>query len=373
MSRLLLFILVILQNLTLPLQANPVRAMWVVRYTLLDNQETDRLVQTAKKLNLTDLYVQVRALGKFFDSTESTFDHYKNSIAYKNFNKILIDAHKQNIRVHAWLNAFYIHSRTDSVLDKNHLAYSEQSYVLRDAFADSVPNIEDMKEAAIEGLYLDPINQKNYNYLINEIEYLIDSLKVDGIHLDYFRYPNQSNSFSPKGRTNFVLNNYVDPVSIYQNDDSLDLAVRSKLNKGYKLFLMRNLSDFMSGIKNTIEAYQKKIILSVAVKPDWEEATNNYLQNWREWLEKDLCDQVVLMNYSNLDSVFYKNLIKAMNMEKADSIVIGVATYNQDPGPIVRRLEWLKKNHSKGFALFSYNDIITKPTLITRLVHTLNH
>jgi len=369
MSRLLFLLLIILQNYSLPLQAKSVRAMWVVRYTLLDDRETDLLIRTAKKMQLTDLYVQVRALGKFLNGAEDNSFVNPNSTAYKNFKRIINDAHKQNIRVHAWLNVFYIHSRTDSVSNETHLAHSEKTYILRDANADSVPNIRDMKKAATEGIYIDPLNQKNYNFLVNQIDYLVDSLKVDGIHLDYFRYSNQVYIFSPRGRTKFILNNYVDPVSIYENSDSMEFDIRIKMEKKHKNFLKNNLTEFMANLKSNIAAKQQNIVLSVAVKPDWELAEKDYYQDWRYWIEKDICDQVVLMNYSVLDSVFYKNILKALDTGMANKILVGVATYNLDTEPIIRRLQWLEKNYSSGFSLFSYNDLISKPTLINRLAN----
>lgn len=367
MFRYLYFLLIVLQICTLSLNASPHRAMWVVRYTLLDDQETNQLISTAKRLNLTDLYVQVRALGKFFNSDEQALTESKNSKAHKNFIEILKQAHKQNIRVHAWLNIFFIYQRADSLTEKTHLVSTEEDYFLRDAFADSVPNKSKLKNASLEGIYIDPLSHKNYNYLTNEIVYLIDSLKVDGIHLDYFRYPNCSYSFSPKGRAAFIIEDYVDPVSIYNDQNGMGLGLRSTLDEKYKKFLRKNLTEFLSGIRHTTNSKHRQATLSIAVKPDWEDAKNIYLQNWQDWLNKGLCDRVVLMNYSVLDSIFYKNIFKAGQRGNTDKIMIGVATYNLDTEPIVKRLRWLDNNRFGGFALFSYNDLLGKPDLIKRL------
>lgn len=375
MFRLLFFLLVAIQICSASLSAgqSPGRAMWVVRYTLMDDYETTHLINTAKRLNLTDLYIQVRALGKFFNAPEQNSTDFKKTTAHKNFIKILKQAHKQNIRIHAWLNIFFVHQRTDSISNSDHFVHTEQDYVLRNAFADSFPTSYELKTAAVEGIYLDPINHKNYNYITNEIEYLVDSLEVDGIHLDYFRYPNHAYLFSPKGRAEFVVKNYVDPVIIYDNETQMDFELRSRLEKRYKDFLRNNLTEFLSGIQQTIKAKENKVTLSIAVKPDWQDAKNNYLQNWQEWLASGLCNQVVLMNYSIHDSVFYKNILKAVNLDMVDKIVIGVATYNQAKEPILKRLNWLNRNNFAGFALFSYNDILVKPDLIKNLENYLRN
>ena len=93
----LLFTAILLKS---PIYADDVRALWVVRYALNSEAETTEIISTAKALQITDLFIQVHAIGKKFG--------YTNPGQPGPFANLVKSAHQENIKVHAWLNALYI-------------------------------------------------------------------------------------------------------------------------------------------------------------------------------------------------------------------------------------------------------------------------
>ncbi len=364
----LIYPILILLILNIPYaRASEHHGFWVVRHTLLDDNESANLVPLAMELGATDLYIQVRALGQFFFVEDAEFRSATDSKALRNFRKIKRQATSQNIRVHAWLNALYIGAYSNNGLSSRHLYFTEKKYILRQATDNTYPTQSDLKKSGIEGYYIDPLNTTNLSFIKQEIAYLVDTLKVDGIHLDYMRYPSMQFSFTPAARTTFLLKKYTDPIDLYTGSNMPQISNFSKLDNIYRGFLENNLSGMLQDIKNVVEKQDKKVWLSVAVKPDILSAVKVYSQNWPDWLKKEYCDYVILMNYNSDDSIFYKNINTAAKLDVGEKIVIGVASYNQTDEAIADRLRQVKKSEFAGYALFSYNDFYKKRKLIREI------
>ncbi len=361
-------ILIIICSFVLISQANSNhRGLWVVRHTLLDSPKSEQLVPDAVRLKITDLYIQVRALGRTFFERDSAFTPNMASPAFRNFKNILMLAHKNNIKVHAWINAFFINVSIDNSINNHFFGNEQNKYLLRRAGDLLPPSHKELRKAGIEGDFTDPLNQKNLSYIKSVSTYLIDSLKVDGIHLDYFRYPGFSFSFSPAGRSDFILKYYCDPVDIYLNNGNIDPLHKYTMGIRYKEFLSKNIKTALQEIQKTIQRRNTNVILSIAVKANSVLAEKIYVQNWQSWLREKLCDRIILMNYNNQDSVFYKNLRSIEPDLNKKRIVVGIATYNQEIQKIIERINRIKASAFAGYTLFSYNDIKEKQTLFELL------
>jgi uncharacterized lipoprotein YddW (UPF0748 family) len=94
------------------------------------------------------------------------------------------------------------------------------------------------------------------------------------------------------------------------------------------------------------------------VKPDPVQAKHRFFQDWVTWIENKYCDFVVIMNYRTNWNEFDLILkqIKAKHLEK--SVMVGISTYNQGPGAVMRRLYTARLSGFAGYSLFSYNYLI---------------
>ena len=107
--------------------SSEIRAYWVVRYALKDSAEIDRVVRTAFENNMTDIFVQVRAKGEtYFESgIENRTKQLKNDfdpLAY-----IIRRSQMYGIRVHAWINMFFVWYGSAPPADSAH----SRGYALR--------------------------------------------------------------------------------------------------------------------------------------------------------------------------------------------------------------------------------------------------
>ncbi len=353
------FIIFSLTSLNAYANSSEMRAFWVVRFALANEKDIESVVHTAYEAGITDLFVQVRALGQTYYKSilESNAPALKED--FDPLQKIVEKCKLYNIRVHAWVNMFYIWSGDYPPKNKNHVFYKLNNQLLR---IKSLPEYKDLRKDGIEGFFLNPENSEVQHYLLNLLLEIADKYEVSGIHLDYFRFPGVKYSFTPGSRTKFMMDNYFDPINVYlMQDDYVSqrgYEVFVQADKLYRKFLSSSLSSYLETIARALKIKNNNLRLSVAVKPDPVQAKHRYFQDWKSWLEKKICDFVVMMNYrTNLDEfTFILNQVNEPQLKKR--IIVGISTYNQNSEAVRSRIKFVKSGQFAGFSLFSYNHLV---------------
>ena len=363
-----LFIVLFLTDPSAHANDGQMRAFWVVRFALTNEKDIDRIVHTAYASGITDLFVQVRALGQtYYRSTlEAKSSKLKDNIDPLQI--IIEKCHLYNIRVHAWVNMFYIWAGNHPPKQTSHVFYKFNDHLLR---TKNLPEYQELKNAGVEGYYLNPENSKVQKYLLNLLLEIADIYDVDGIHLDYFRYPGVKYSFTEGSRTSFMLDNYFDPLDIYLMQDEFVVKrgyeVFVHADKIYRGYLSSELSEYLQMIGEKLKNRKKSLNLSVAVKPDPVQAKHRYFQDWKSWLEKDICDFVVLMNYRTNYDEFTTILSQVDDQRLREKITVGISTYNQNSQAVKTRIDFVKLNKFAGFSLFSYNHLFKNQSYLKKL------
>ena len=89
----------------------------------------------------------------------------------------------------------------------------------------------------------------------------------------------------------------------------LDSEVDSMTNlwEDYKI---NGVTNLVKDIKNLIENIDSSVMLSIAVKPNIFEAKYRWYQDWLSWVNLDLIDFAVVMNYEkNINKFNFNNRI----------------------------------------------------------------
>jgi uncharacterized lipoprotein YddW (UPF0748 family) len=335
------------------------KAFWVVRDAINTQSEIDKIIRTAITFDINDIFVQVRALGNTYYSSDLEM---RSELVKTNFDPLsdfIEKADYYNIRVHAWVNMFYIWSGEKIPPQKDHIYHLLQKNILRNC---SFPSYAELRSDGIEGYYLDPQSEQVQKYLLNLLQEIADKYNVAGIHLDYFRYPGVLYSFTPESRTNFKLEHFYDPLPIYCTTNEFvqgrGHAVYRHADRVYRHALSNSLSAYLKRISEELHAIKQNIELSVSVKPDPVEAKHRYFQDWISWISSELCEFVVIMNYRTDWKEFISIIDQIKNQSISKKVMIGVSTYNQDARAAMRRLEVIKNLNFAGSSLFSYNYLI---------------
>ena len=374
MRFLLLIILLILPLMSLSSDKIERRGMWVVRDALADEKEINKIISTAVSSGISDIFLQIRALGQtyYVSGVERSVKRVSNE--FDPLEIMLEKAQRYNIRVHAWVNMLYIWANQEPPLDKDHIFNKYYDFILR---KNIFPTYKDIRSVGIEGFYVDPKVKEVQEYLLNLLLEIVAKYDLSGIHLDYYRYPSVEYSFTPTSRTQFILSNYFDPLSLYErsinNMRKRGFETYHQADKMYRNSLIETLSSFLNKVSTYVKRINPHLELSVAVKPNPSEAKLRYFQDWLLWLEEDYCDFVVIMNYRTEWEDFKSILNELDNLSLCPKILVGISTYNQDVNAVKRRINTVKTTNFAGFSLFSYNHFRNDIEYYRNLQLTENH
>jgi uncharacterized lipoprotein YddW (UPF0748 family) len=362
------YIAVVIMILLLPLHAGQEkRAIWVVRDALESSESIDEIISTAVSAKITDLFVQVRALGQtyYHSSIEDRASGITDS--YDPLWLVIEKAHRYQIHVHAWINVLYVWAQ-DNEPDSSHIYIIQKNYILRNR---TFPTYATLRKKGLEGFYLDPSNAQVQNHILSIVEELIDNYNLDGIHFDYFRYPGIDYSFTPESRTEFRIRNYFDPYMLYYSDfyqTRAGFSVFRHADSLYRSYLIKNLTLFLDRAARFVRGKKESVEISVAVKPDPIQAKHRFFQDWTDWLQRGICDFVVIMNYRTnwQDFVNILTVIKEYTVDK--KVMVGISTYNQNEMAVRKRILYVQAGQFYGFSLFSYNHIVKNKSYLYKLM-----
>jgi uncharacterized lipoprotein YddW (UPF0748 family) len=342
--------------------------LWVVRYAVTTKADIDDVLSTAIRLNITDIFFQIRALGYTYYNSQLEAKAKSVKGDFDPLDYVTKQSAATGIRIHAWVNMFYVWAGDSFPLSENHIINKHKDHILR---KDEFPNYQNLKREGHEGFFLDPKVNSVQDDLLKILQEIAGFYDVAGIHLDYYRYPSLAYSFTPASRTLHMLDAIYDPWDVYQSSknysENRGFKVFLHADREYRKSLTGSLNGYLQHISATIRKIKPGLELSVAVKPDPVEAKHRYFQDWLSWLKNNFCDFVVLMNYRTEWSEFDAVLKQLSDRKMKNKIIVGISTYNQDVKAVLRRLEATRRGGFPGFSLFSYNYLKDNKTYLATL------
>ncbi len=351
-------------NLLYSNNKNTIKALWIVRDHMVKPESIDRAIDFAEKNGFNHIFAQVRGRGDSFYNSKFV---PKSKLVVNDFDplKYLVNKCKNNnLKVHAWINIYYLWSSKKHPTDENHLFFQKpdwldrvenDKYIIEKIFLNRKKNIY----INGEGFFLAPTNPDVNDYLIKVVSELSSKYSLDGIHYDYIRYHSLSYGYNKIGVSIFKDNNKF-------NDYNLD----EDFNRIFSDYKRRAITEFVKNANVEIKNNLPNCIISAAVKPNIYDAKLTFFQEWDLWLSAGYLDWVVPMNYAADNNDFVKNMYMIKdNIPKQyhNDIIIGVATYNQSARSLGKKINRLRKMDFNNISIFSYTTFIENPYYWRRL------
>ncbi|MFL3009161.1 MAG: glycoside hydrolase family 10 protein [Candidatus Neomarinimicrobiota bacterium] len=331
-----------------------IKALWIVRDDMVSKKLIDAAISFSVEKNFTDVFVQIRGRGDAYYS--SNFVPRADLISKTDFDPLAYIINKTkslDLKIHAWLNVYYLWSSPQRPKHKDHLLLTHPDWI--DTYYPDRMDVNTMlKKMKVnrsingEGFYLAPTHPEVEAHLQNVITELLQNYKLDGIHFDYIRFHDSKSGMNPDGLRLFL--NY---------NNSLPGLPSLELNKtpSFSDFKRASITSFIRKASLRIRAYQPNCIISAAVKPNLNDAKKVFHQEWDEWLIGGYIDWAILMNYTSSRKNFENNIqIIRDNMPKKylNNILMGIGVYNQTYKSASEKINITKRNKFAGYSLFSY-------------------
>jgi len=337
------------------------RALWVVRDALTTPESVARMVDFAVQTRTHMLFVQVRGRADAFylSAVDPPASILEAPVAdFDPLEYLLTLAHREDIAVHAWINVFLVWSDMSQSPPEGHLVARHSDWLLTDASGirmDRMPSSRWKKEG-VEGWFVSPGIPGMRRHMARVVRELVTGYDIDGVHLDYIRYPNRELSFDPVSRAAFAVRWGVDPVEVTKgNRGALQRVIgAAALAIVDSLYNESRVQDVDSMVI-TISAACGEKPLSAAVVADPFTARHDKGQDWGRWVHNQWVDFVVPMAYNFPPLELEHRAVVYNRMVGKDRWLMGLGVFDGRDEYLAESVELLREVGIMGYSIFSYN------------------
>ena len=236
----------------------------------------------------------------------------------------LADARRRGIEVHAWVNALLAWSAPAPPADPAHVWHRHPDWFVTRAGSSMLElSRAELDRSGLEGegWFLDPERPEVRSELRRFVLELATRYDVDGIHLDYIRYPS---GWAPEGGAEHV-------------------------------------TRLVALIRQDLAQVRPGTPLSAAVMPVPEIARESFGQDWQRWLEVGAADAVAPMVYRETPAAIERVVREWPESIPRNQVWVGVRLDRIHPAEMAETSRRLAGGGIGGLALFSHNLLLEDP------------
>lgn len=343
-----------------------VRAMWFDRGTI---------VKAKSEADLVEIFDRIATAGintVFFETLNSSYTIYPSRVApqqnplVKGWDplKAAIEiAHERDIELHAWLWTFAaVNKRHNTILNlpRHHLGP-----VLSQRPDWAMTDREGSRFHYSSGkVFLDPANPEVRGYLQSIIAEIANNYDVDGIHLDYIRYPFQS----PTGKLTYGYGKAA-REQFYERTgyDPAQLTPYHSLWSEWIEFRTKQVDTFVAEVSQQLRQIDPNLTLSTAVFPMPErDRLSKIQQGWETWVRKEWIDMLVPMTYAKDTerlNFLTSPLLREFTQGKA-LLLPGIRLLNMSEVDALDQMQLLRSLATEGYSLFAAENLNSDLTTV---------
>jgi len=331
--------------------AKPIRAIWVTRWDYKTPADIARVMENCKNAGFNTVLFQVRGNGTVcypskiepwadeFGGRDPGFDPL--AVACK-------EAHKRRMELHAWANVIPGWRGKDAPSNPKQLYNAHPDWFWRDASGRRQPM----------GWYcsVNPCYPEVRKYLTSVMREIVANYPIDGLHLDYIRFPNEWNDSYASGAS----------VPDYPRDPRTLMMFRRATGKTpdaapamWSAWRTEAITEVVRDISKMVDRTDRKVKLTAAVGAVPEEARKNHFQDARRWMADGLVDAVFPMNYDSDMRVYAQRQKAWASMPGRAAVVMGVMFDKRDEAKINAQVNQAVRTGTH-FAAFAYNSLFER-------------
>jgi uncharacterized lipoprotein YddW (UPF0748 family) len=340
------------------------RGVWVTVFSekrvLFSKQGMSDLVACCEKNGIDSIYLQIYRAGEaWFDSRMAGRERYTAMVAAAGGDPIdfLIDAaQKRGIKVYGWINVLSIAQNLDAPIVRK---YGRDILTL-----DQRERLPLKSNQGENQIFLEPGDERVVRYALKLVGEVMERYpSLDGIHLDYIRYPKAippirflffflrkpgitSYGFTERNVARFKLATGRDPR-------------KDPWSREWNAWKRKQITGLVKKIRERVKTGRPGWKVSCAVVPSAELAASKSAQEWPQWLRRGIVDYVVMMNYTTNEEKFIEQVSQAQALGYGSRVHVGVAVYmfKNKKGTLNGLLQRLEAGRPAGIVYFAYDDV----------------
>jgi uncharacterized lipoprotein YddW (UPF0748 family) len=364
--------------------ATEVRALWVTRSSLSTPETIQRMVASASEHGFNTLFVQVRGRGDaYFNSGR---ERRASALAaqpdtFDPLAETLTRARDAGLRVHAWVNVNLVSSAAELPSSREHVIYEHPEWLMvsrelaPELLAIDVRSPEYLGKLArwtrantdtVEGLYASPIHRGVHDHMSDVVADLVTRYPIDGVHLDYVRYPGSDFDYSRAavGAFEDEMRSQVSPAEQARVTglEAIDpFAWPEAFPQDWLQFRQTRLTGLIARLRSTATRLRPGTIVSAAVVPDAAAAVRDNMQDWRTWVDNGFVDALCPMAYTPDPHVFAEQITAVRALAGFRPVWAGIGAYRLSARETIDNIATARRLGASGIVLFSYDSLVSPP------------
>ena len=385
MIRITIFFFILQSSIVFAQQANnEFRATWVITWEHIDQNKNPgqnmekirKIMEDHKAANMNAVIFQVRQSGTaYYQSSYEPWGYYAG-YQYPGYDPLeyaIEEAHKRGLELHAWFNVFQTSSTYPGTPAARHPEWicRDKNGIPMTSYRSVSPGLEEVR-----------------NYTIDVAMEIVRNYDIDGLHLDYIRWNEHTNT----------ARQIVEPIMELQRKDGMisSQELQNLNNNPSGRYLYDYSHPFSSGIPDSFDSWENwwrwsvttfvetlhdsiqsvkpHVRLSAAVlgKYNWSgwQGYGTVYQDGAKWFNEGSIDHIMPMSYHWTTASGFTGMLEddcpqcwriyvEPGLESGRSFTVGPGSYILDENNVwyrhpdivanIRSINW-----TKGFQFFSY-------------------
>ncbi|BAY12185.1 family 10 glycosylhydrolase [Calothrix sp. NIES-2098] len=337
-----------------------IRSVWLDRGTIVRAGSEQGLAQVFDRL------AQAGINTVFFETVNASYPIYPSQVAPQQ-NPLIRGwdplaaavklAHARGMELHAWVWVFAAGNQRHNEVINVKPDYPGPVLAAHPDWA-NYDNRGNMIPVGQTKPFFDQANPELREYLMKLYEEIVTHYQVDGLQLDYIRYPFQDPAagrtygYGKAAREQFQQLTGVDPLKISPSDRDLW--------QKWTAFRTEQVNTFVDQLSQKLRQKRPNLIMSVAVFPLPElERIQKIQQHWEVWARQGDIDLIVPMTYA-LDTPRFQRLAQpwiASTKLGATLLVPGIRLLSLPAVGAFDQLQLVRDLPVSGYALFAAENL----------------
>ena len=324
------------------------RGIWFDRGTIVDiksRQEMSKYFDKLQKAGINTVYFETFNAGfTIYPSrigSQSPLVKGRDPLAWA-----VTEAHKRGMKIQAWLWIFAVgNDRHNKLIDKpmNYVGpvlEKNQRWALLGPDANFRPKNQ-------PEFWLDPSNNEATTFILNLANEVVSTYNVDGIQLDYIRYPFQ--------RSDNLMGFNHNSMEQYASKTGEKLFVDNyQTNLMWNKWKENNINNFVHKISNNLKHRKPNLKISASVfAKSQTNRLNSIQQNWEYWIKEQDVDSLTPMSYSSNLEALDTNLFYLRPQIGAGLIYPGIALKHVNDTALGEQVSTIREKGYMGVSLFA--------------------
>jgi len=361
-----------------------VRALWVTRSSLASPDAIHRMVTAASQHGFNTLFVQVRGRGDAYFNSGRELRAAALAAQPDSFDPLaetLARAREAGLRVHAWVNVNLVSSAVELPSSRDHIIYEHPEWLMvprplaAELLAIDARSPEYLGRLArwtranaetVEGLYASPLHQGVHEHTADVVADLVTRYAVDGLHLDYVRFPGPEFDYSREAVRAFEQERR---PQVPAEERARLTAIRSldpfawpeAFPDEWERFRRTRLTALVARLRTTATRIRPGLLVSAAVVPDPAAAERQKMQDWRTWLDNGFIDALCPMAYTPDARLFAEQIAAVRALAGSRPVWAGIGAYRLSPRETIEHIATARRLGANGIVLFSYDSLVSPP------------